>query len=197
MVDFDMVAIAFVLMGHLGYDPVAGGIDRIAGRAGEVHARMPFGIAQQGIGAVAEGTGHAVGGGVRGHGRNGRNMRGPVAGAPRKVQDVVEGTGLDIGHPAQPVQPRRHLIQGAAFLQVLVAVLPADAFPDGEGNLVQAIDAPVDAVVADGELAEQFLAPVHPCVHPLQARRPKGILAFQQGGFRKVEFQHGHIEPQI
>ena len=87
--------------------------------------------------------------------------------------------------------------QGAAFLQVLVAVLPADAFPDGEGNLVQAIDAPVDAVVADGELAEQFLAPVHPRVHPLQARRPKGILAFQQGGFRKVEFQHGHIEPQI
>ena len=60
MIHFHVVAVAATFVGHFDHHAVSGDVDRVACREGEVHAGMPAGEAQEGIGPESETTGQPI-----------------------------------------------------------------------------------------------------------------------------------------
>ena len=201
VLDLHVQAVPLVLVDGFHHGAVPGGVDRIAGRTGEVHARVHFAVAIQRVGAIAEGTGHPVGGRVRIHGRDARDALGAVAGRAGKRGHVVEGLRLHKGLFFKDIQPDYQAAErmvAVQYVQVGVAVHPAEAgVPHFAGHLVHTIDRAVDLVVAHLQDLQLLVELVQLGAHALDAGGPVGAAALQDGGFGKVQAQDGHIEPQV
>ena len=197
MVNLDMIAIAAALVLDRDDGTVAGSIDRIAGRTGEIHTGMALANTQNRVGAVAEGAGKPIGGRIRVHGRDGRNVRRKVTGRLLQRRHIVKGFGLDIGPLLQHIQSADDIEQSRPF-QCGIAVFAAETGLAGRRrDVVQAIDRAVDAVVPDFEQGQKFLVAVQLLGHLIHPGAPTGILQLQNGGFGQILPQYGHIEPHV
>ena len=89
---------------HQDDDSVAGRVDRIARRAGEIHSIVHPALPRDRVRADPERTGQDEGTRPRVHRRDGGDMGGLVSRRPGEGGDVVIRHGLDIGALLQPVQ---------------------------------------------------------------------------------------------
>ena len=180
---------------HLHHHAVSGGVDGIARRAGEVHARMPPAIAQDGMDAVAEGAGKPVSGRIRIERRNGRDVGGHVTGRPLQDGHVVKGFGLDVHALFQLVQTADNALHGRS-LQLRIAVGATQArIPDSLGNLIQTIYGTVYAVVPFFQHHQEFLVAVQLLGHQVYPGVPFRIPTAQDGRFGKVLPGSSHLQP--